>query len=111
IQALKAHCAMSGISLRERFENDSKRFSRFSLYHENDLLFDFSKNPVTEETLQLLVQMAEEAGLPEKITALFSGEPCLNITENLAVLHTALRDPATKHSGILATLARMEKLT
>jgi len=60
-----------------------------------DLFFDYSKNRVTDETLKLLFQLAEESGLRERIDAMFSGEK-INITEDRAVLHTALRAPKDK---------------
>jgi glucose-6-phosphate isomerase len=56
------------------------------------IYLDYSKNRVTDETLQLLLQLAEESGLEAKIGAMFRGEK-INATENRAVLHTALRAP------------------
>ena len=75
--------------LRDLFESDPGRFERFSL-HLEDILFDFSKNRITDETLALLVQLAEEAKLPAWIEKMFSGEK-INVTEGRAVLHVALR--------------------
>src|ERR1051326_6298380 len=57
------------------------------------LFLDYSKNRITDETIGLLVQLAEECGLRERIDAMFSGQK-INITENRAVLHVALRAPA-----------------
>src|SRR5690606_2827877 len=88
--ALKANFAhVADIHMRELFQN-TDRFDRFSLVHE-DILFDFSKNRITEETLQLLVRMAEECDVETSREAMFSGEP-INETERRSVLHTALRD-------------------
>ena len=78
------------IHLRELFENDNGRFDRFSL-ELNDILFDYSKNRISDKTLELLLQLAEEADLPVWIEKMFTGEP-INHTEHRAVLHTALRD-------------------
>ncbi len=79
------------ISLRSLFAGDAERGERFVV---NDLgiYFDYSKHRITAETLNLLIRLADERGLGEKINAMFSGEK-INITENRAVLHTALRAP------------------
>ena len=58
------------------------------------LYLDYSKNRITDETLKLLVQLADESGLRSRIDAMFKGEK-INITENRAVLHVALRAPRT----------------
>ncbi|GAB3533302.1 glucose-6-phosphate isomerase [Pontibacter brevis] len=76
--------------LRELFEQDPQRFEKFSLQLE-DMLFDLSKNRITEETLSLLTELAEETELPAAIESMFRGEP-INATEGRAVLHTALRN-------------------
>jgi len=81
--------ALATRHLRDLFESDPGRFERFSL-HLEDILFDFSKNRMTDETLELLVQLAEEAKLPAWIEKMFSGEK-INVTEGRAVLHVALR--------------------
>lgn len=81
---------MRALNLRELFASDSKRFDKFSI-HLNGLLFDYSKHRVIEETLGLLVELAEECQLKTAIEAQFTGRP-INETENRAVLHTALRD-------------------
>ncbi len=81
---------MKSVHLRELFAEDADRFERFSICWEQ-FLFDFSKNLVTNETLDLLVGLANEVKLSEKIEAQFKGEK-INITENRAVLHTALRN-------------------
>jgi glucose-6-phosphate isomerase len=77
--------------LRQLFADDPKRGQRLTL-EAVGLYLDYSKNRVTDETLKLLVQLAEEAGLRARIDAMFRGEK-INITENRAVLHVALRAP------------------
>ena len=83
---------MAALHMRDLFATDPQRFEHFSLWLD-DLLFDFSKNHITEETLHLLVNLARQAALPEKIEAMFSGQK-INTTEGRAVLHTALRNRA-----------------
>ncbi len=78
-------------SLTNLFEKDPKRGERFTCEAEG-LLLDYSKNLITDDTLGLLIQLAGEAGLKERIEAMFNGEK-INITENRAVLHVALRAP------------------
>jgi glucose-6-phosphate isomerase len=80
--------------MRDAFANDSKRFEKFSLTF-NDILFDYSKNRINEQTLPLLFELAKQLGLDEKIKAMFSGEK-INVTEHRAVLHTALRNRSNK---------------
>ena len=75
--------------LREMFADDPVRAESLSLSFEN-ILFDFSKQRITNDTLDLLVRLAEVAGVPEKIQHMFSGER-INITEDRSVLHVALR--------------------
>ncbi len=88
---LEAHAAdMKRIHMRQLFQDDSNRFKQFSLQF-GDLLFDYSKNIITPETVGLLLQLAEECKLKEAITAMFNGA-VINETENRAVLHTALRN-------------------
>jgi glucose-6-phosphate isomerase len=77
-------------SMRDAFEQDKDRFNNFSL-HLNDILFDFSKNRITKQTLPLLTDLARFAQLEAKIQAMFSGA-AINTTEHRAVLHTALRN-------------------
>lgn len=92
-QALQAHAdAIKGRHLRELFAEDAGRGSRLACEAEG-LYFDFSKHRITNETLQLLLQLAEQSDLRGRIQAMFSGEK-INITENRAVLHVALRAPA-----------------
>ena len=85
---------MKDIHMRDMFENDKKRFEKYSL-RLNDILYDFSKNRINDETVGLLYQLANEAEVPEWIEKLFSGEK-INHTEDRAVLHTALRDNGDK---------------
>ncbi|MCP3956508.1 MAG: glucose-6-phosphate isomerase [bacterium] len=86
--------ALANVHLRELFESDPGRFERFSV-EACDLLLDFSKNLITAETLELLVQLAEEAGLGDAIRRMFAGEK-LNATEDRAVLHVALRNRSNR---------------
>jgi glucose-6-phosphate isomerase len=78
------------LHMRDLFAADPKRFEKFSLKF-GDLLFDYSKHRITDETLPLLMQMAREANIEESRDKMFAGEK-INITENRAVLHTALRN-------------------
>jgi len=82
---------MAGIHLRDLFQADLGRFSKFSI-RLGDLLLDYSKQRVTAETLKKLEKLAEEANLSVHIEALFSGE-AINRSEGRAALHTVLRDP------------------
>ena len=91
-KALEAHHSkVRELHLRQLFAEDPKRGERLAL-EAAGLYFDYSKNRVTDETLKLLLQLAEECGLRAHIDAMFSGEK-INITENRAVLHVALRAP------------------
>ena len=91
-QALAAHYQeVSKLHLRELFNEDPERGERLAV-EAVGLYFDYSKNRVTDETLELLLRLAEESGLPSRIEAMFRGEK-INVTEKRAVLHTALRTP------------------
>lgn len=91
--ALKAnHEAVAGKHLRELFAEDPGRAERMSVTA-GDLYLDYSKHRATAETMELLLALAEKAGLRERIDAMFSGEH-INVSENRAVLHVALRMPA-----------------
>ena len=91
-KALQAHHdEVRQLHLRELFANDAKRGERLAI-EAAGLYLDYSKNRITDETLKLLVQLAEESGLRARIDAMFRGEK-INITENRAVLHVALRAP------------------
>ncbi|KAF3976966.1 MAG: glucose-6-phosphate isomerase [Methylococcales symbiont of Iophon sp. n. MRB-2018] len=90
-QALKTHYnEISSLSMKEQFNADSQRHKKFSLYF-NDILFDYSKNRITEQTLPLLINLAKQAKLTEKTQAMFSGE-IINATEKRSALHIALRN-------------------
>jgi glucose-6-phosphate isomerase len=81
---------IQSVTLRAAFEQDPQRHAKFSLCF-NDILFDYSKNRVTDETLPLLMALAKHTRLEAKINAMFAGE-MINTTEHRAVLHTALRN-------------------
>ncbi len=83
------------VHLRDLFTADPARGERMVI-DELGLYFDYAKHRVTDETLRLLVQLAEECGLRERIDAMFRGEK-INVTENRAVLHVALRAPRDAH--------------
>jgi len=90
-KALRNHYReVCDLHMRDFFAHDQGRFERFSL-HLDDILFDFSKNRITDQTLELLLQLADEAGLRQRIDAMFAGER-INFTEDRAVLHVALRN-------------------
>src|SRR5262245_23534874 len=91
-KALEAHHKKAReLHLRNLFADDPKRGKRMTA-SAVDIFLDYSKNRITDETLKLLMQLAEECGLRARIDAMFSGEK-INITENRAVLHVALRAP------------------
>ena len=91
-QALEAHYQkIKSIHLRQLFADDPQRGRRFSI-EDVGFYFDYSKNRITEETIRLLLALADKSGLRERIDAMFSGEK-INTTENRAVLHVALRAP------------------
>jgi len=91
-KALKTHYKeIQERHLRELFAEDPKRGERMTA-EAAGILLDYSKNLITDETCKLLVQLAEESGLGEKIAAMFSGKK-INVTETRAVLHVALRAP------------------
>jgi glucose-6-phosphate isomerase len=96
--ALQSHHDTVGRSfvLKDEFKKDPSRFSKFSFTFPNssdgsEILFDFSKNLINEETLKILVQIAKESGLEELRDRMFKGEK-INFTEDRAVLHAALRN-------------------
>jgi glucose-6-phosphate isomerase len=91
-KALQSHRdKIRDLHLRTLFGDDPKRGERLTA-EAAGLFLDYSKNRITDETIKLLLQLAEESGLREKIDAMFRGEK-INITENRAVLHVALRAP------------------
>jgi glucose-6-phosphate isomerase len=88
---LKEHQAeLSQSSMRDLFRQDTERFKKYSLCTK-DLVFDYSKNILTDKTLSLLNELAQYCKLPAAIQSMFSGEQ-INATEQRAVLHTALRN-------------------
>ncbi len=90
--ALKAHYKTAkAIQLKKLFDRDPKRGEKFSA-EAVGIYLDYSKNRITEKTLKLLLDLAKESGLRERIDAMFRGDK-INITENRAVLHVALRAP------------------
>jgi glucose-6-phosphate isomerase len=121
-QALQGHLAANrALSLRTLFEQDAQRFARFSL-RMDDMLLDYSKNLITEETMALLMALARQADVAGWRDRMFAGEK-INCTEKRAVLHTALRaalDP--QHApvsvdgqdvlpGVRRTLAKMRQFS
>jgi glucose-6-phosphate isomerase len=85
---------MAGVHMRTLFDDDPDRFAMFSRRF-GSILFDFSKNRITDTTLDLLLTLARERRVEEGIEAMFAGER-INVTENRAVLHTALRNRSVK---------------
>ncbi|EEB05812.1 glucose-6-phosphate isomerase [Schizosaccharomyces japonicus yFS275] len=126
-KALKAHHESVGskLILKDLFAQDPKRFEKFSLKfeglaaEEGPILFDFSKNLVTEETIKLLVDLAKEANVEKLRDALFAGEH-INFTEDRAVYHPALRNLSDKPMsvngvdvmpGVRSVLAHMKEFS
>ncbi len=94
-QALtKHHEQIAAAHMRDLFASDPQRFARFSL-RLGEILFDYSKNRITAETMSLLLDLARQANLREKIQAMFSGAK-INTTEERAVLHVALRNRSNR---------------
>ncbi len=89
----KHFSTMQNSSIKELFSADSKRTEQFHVQW-NDFLVDYSKNNITQETVNLLLDLANEVGLKDAIASYFDGA-LINQTENRAVLHTALRAPIT----------------
>jgi len=82
---------LKDVHLRQLFADDPARGGRFTV-EAAGLYLDYSKNRITDETLTLLHQLARECGLKERIAAMFRGDK-INVSENRAVLHVALRAP------------------
>ena len=104
--------------MKDLFANDADRFNKFSVTF-NDILVDYSKNIITDETKKLLVELAEEIGLKDAIEKQFNGD-VINVTEGRAVLHTALRNRSNTPvivngedvmPGINRVLAQMKTFT
>src|SRR3712207_2756480 len=90
-QPLRQHFkAIKDLHMRDLFAHDPARFGRFSLKFE-DILLDYSKNRITDETLNLLLALAQACSLPAWRDRMFAGEK-INNTERRAVLHVALRN-------------------
>lgn len=85
---------MSSVHMKSLFESDPDRFHKYSVMA-GDTLFDYSKNIISDETLRLLFSLARQCKLKDAIKAMFSGEK-INVTENRAVLHTALRNMSSR---------------
>jgi len=83
------HAEIQNVHLRQLFADDPRRGERFA-FEALGLYFDYSKNRITDETIGLLIELANQSGLRERIDAMFSGEK-INVTEKRAVLHVALR--------------------
>src|ERR1700720_4798980 len=98
-QALQAHHEkVHGVQLRELFAEDSGRGERLTV-EAVGIFLDYSKNRITDETVKLLIRLAEESGLRPQIDAMFRGDK-INFTEKRSVLHVALRAP--KGTSILS---------
>src|SRR5579859_3558904 len=85
------HAEVRDVHLRELFDDDPDRGERLTA-HGAGLYLDYSKNRVTDETISLLLALAEESGLRQRTEAMFNGER-INVSENRSVLHVALRMP------------------
>ena len=81
---------MKNIHMKDLFVDDPERFNKYTIRF-NDILVDYSKNIITEETLKLLFQLTDDVGLRDAIDQMFTGD-AINETENRAVLHIALRN-------------------
>ncbi len=118
-RALSAHYQkISATHMRDMFQEDPERFNKFSLRFK-DILLDYSKNRINDETMRLLFELAEEVGLKDAINRMFTGEK-INNTENRAVLHVALRNRSNRPimvdgedvmPGVNGVLARMRAFT
>ncbi|UCD79729.1 MAG: glucose-6-phosphate isomerase [Desulfobacterales bacterium] len=86
----KHYAGVRNVHMKDLFTEDPDRFNRFHIRF-NDILLDYSKNRITDETLILLFALAREAGVPQAVESMFSGEK-INETENRPVLHIALRN-------------------
>jgi glucose-6-phosphate isomerase len=118
-KSLEAHYQeVAPLQMRDLFKEDPKRFEKFSLRHE-DILFDFSKNRITEKTLTLLYDLARQSDLKGWTEKMFTGQK-INTTEDRAVLHVALRNRSNRPivvdgqdvmPEVNAVLAHMRKFT
>ena len=95
-RALEQHKAdLQGVTIQTLFQQEEDRFHNYSLAFNHEILVDYSKNNITQDTLKLLRQLAQECALPQAVEAMFKGEK-INRTENRAVLHTALRNRSNR---------------
>jgi glucose-6-phosphate isomerase len=92
------HAQVRGVHLRDLFADDPQRGERLAL-EACGIYLDYSKNRVTDETMRLLLRLAEQSGLRQHIDAMFAGEK-INITEDRAVLHVALRAPRKEQIAV-----------
>jgi glucose-6-phosphate isomerase len=98
-KALQAHFdAIGKTQLRDLFAADPERGTRFTA-EADGIFLDYSKNRITDETLKLLTQLAEESGLKQRTEAMFTGQK-INVTEDRAVLHVALRAPKSESISV-----------
>lgn len=109
---LQHHHEIKDMHMRDWFANDDERYSRFNL-QSGEILLDYSRNRITDHTIELLCNLALAVKLPEKIESLFSGQP-VNMTEHRPALHTALRAPhdSTVHvegQNIIASIADAQR--
>ena len=100
------HNSIKSLNIKDQFVSDPQRASKFTL-EAASLLLDYSKNKISEETIDLLCKLAEESKLQDKIEAMFEGEK-INITEDRAVLHTALRNPNFKAKVLVDAIFDLE---
>ena len=106
-KALDAHFKdLKGLQTKDVFSKDFGRANRYKVEWK-DFYLDYSKNRITDKTLSLLLQLAEEVNLKEAIQQQFSGKR-INETEDRAVLHTALRDFENMKPEVKATLQKMK---
>jgi len=118
-KALQAHQkTIANTHMRDLFAADDKRFEKLSILF-NDILFDFSKHRITDETLRLLLNLAKEMDVPGWAAKMFNGD-AINFTENRSVLHVALRNRSNRPilangqdvmPDINAVLERMRKFS
>jgi glucose-6-phosphate isomerase len=118
-KALQSHQkTIADTHMRDLFAADPKRFEKFSIFF-NDILFDYSKHRITDETLLLLLNLAREMDVQGWTKKMFDGEP-INFTENRAALHIALRNRSNRPilvngkdvmPGVNAVLERMRKFS
>ncbi|MFH1067191.1 MAG: glucose-6-phosphate isomerase, partial [bacterium] len=88
------HREVQSVHMRDLFAQDPKRFERFNLRF-RDILFDYSKNRITDKTFSLLNALAQGTNVPGSIEKMFNGEP-INFTENRPALHIALRNRSNR---------------